>query len=494
LATLRKNVADFSARIEPGDLVVVYYAGHAIQVNGRNYLLPGDYTSGSNPSKDAYAAEELLRIIAAREPRLKLFILDACRDNPLNREGVGLAAMEAASLGPGTRIEFAASAGEAASDDGTFATALIEELQKPGLPVDEVFMNVRQRVMADTGRSQTPVSYTQMTFNFYFVPPEMRADQALAILTRAAESLPRGDIGQTRAIQSLIQAERSMAGMQLQGLSFTNARFSRGNFRQAELGGSDLTGAVLSHADLAQARLGFATLDAARLDGATLVRARLGFATAGCSTSDGKRICADFSGADARDSIWVGVNAQGATFLNTVLKGARFMFADLRGARFDGADLSDAYFVASDLRGASFTGATLDRTDLTGALLDERAFTAPQTQGTCELRVSPFGFAESISVLVIEEIPSSRFDGGIEHSRMMEEHYPISFFGKGLPPCGPRKTSDEEWYPIWEANGEQYVRTDISLRFTHKFLEQAGRRADVRQRIEQQFKSLGSGH
>lgn len=492
LQQLRESVRKFAEAIEPGDLVLVYYAGHAIQVKGRNYLLPGDYGSRPDPAAAAYPADELMKTIAAKEPKMKLLILDACRNNRLNREGTGLAAMEPSKLGPGTRIEFSANAGETASDEGTFATALIEELQKPGLSIDEVFMNVRQRVMSASGETQMPVSYNQMTFNFYFVPPDMDADKALTILARATESLPRGDIGQTRAVQSLIQHNRSLAGTDLQGLSFADAHFTRGDFARADLTGSELTRAALNHANLTRARLSFATLDAARLQDANLEGARLSFATAECVSVKEKRVCTDFSGANARDSVWLGVKAPGAQFSRAILTGARFMFADLRGARFDGANLSNAFFVGSDLRGATFAGATLDKTDLTGAILDDNPFPPALKKGTCEVALSPFGFSSTLSVVIVEDIPNSRFDGGYEHARFIDERYPFTFFGKGLPPCGKRELLADDWYPIWNANGQELVRTDVGMRFPHKFLQQAGRRAAVRQRIEQQLASFSA--
>jgi uncharacterized protein YjbI with pentapeptide repeats len=491
LAILRKNIDEFAAKIEPGDIVVAYYAGHAISVKGRNYLLPADYSSPADPATGAYPAHELVKTIEAKAPKVNLIVLDACRNNPTNRDGAGLASMEASTLQAGTRIDFAANIGEAAQDEGVFVEALIEELQRPGLGVDEVFINVRQAVMKKSKNQQNPTSFSRMTVNFYFVPPDLEADRALSVLARAADSLPRGDIGQTRAVQALLQHGRSLAGTNLQGLTFVTAQFGRGDFSRADLTGSELIRANLSGANLSRVRLAFATLTAARLNGANLERTRMSFATAECATIDGKEVCTDFAGVQASDSVWLGVKAQKAQFSKATLTGARFMFTDLRGASFDGADLSNAFFVGTDLRGATFKGATLNNTDLTGATLDETTVLSPaQRKGACEIKLSPFGLPVNMSVVVIEDIPNSRFDGGYEHARMLDERYGFMFFAKGLTPCEKRNLSADDWYPIWQARGEEHVRTDVGVGFSHKFLEQAGRRAAVRQRIEQHFKSM----
>jgi len=143
---LRKTLRDFAAKIRDADIAVVYYAGHGIELDGTNYLIPVDATLET----DGDVLDETIpldRVLFAVEPakQLRLIILDACRDNPFAKTmkrtiasraiGRGLAKIEPAS--PNTMIAFAAKAGSTASDgdskNSPFAAALVEHLPKPGL-------------------------------------------------------------------------------------------------------------------------------------------------------------------------------------------------------------------------------------------------------------------------------------------------------------------------------------------------------------------------
>src|SRR3954464_15222998 len=143
---LRKALRDFGNMSRDADVAAVYYAGHGIELDGTNYLIPIDATLET----DTDVLDETLpldRVLVAIEPakQLRLVILDACRDNPFAKNmkrtlasraiGRGLAKVEPSS--PNTMIAFAAKAGSTASDgdskNSPFATALIEHLATPGL-------------------------------------------------------------------------------------------------------------------------------------------------------------------------------------------------------------------------------------------------------------------------------------------------------------------------------------------------------------------------
>src|SRR5205814_10516099 len=146
ISELRKTLRDFGNRSRDADVAVVYYAGHGIELDGNNYLIPIDATLET----DADVLDETLpldRVLFAVEParQLRLVILDACRDNPFAKTmkrtvasraiGRGLAKVEPSS--PNTVIAFAAKAGSTASDgdskNSPFAAALVENLPRPGL-------------------------------------------------------------------------------------------------------------------------------------------------------------------------------------------------------------------------------------------------------------------------------------------------------------------------------------------------------------------------
>src|SRR5437764_3114925 len=168
----RRALRDFSDAARDADIAVVYYAGHGMEVDGTNYLIPVDATLET----DTDVLDETLsldRVLVAVEPakQLRLVILDACRDNPFAKSmkrtiasraiGRGLAKVEPSS--PNTMIAFAAKAGSTASDgdsrNSPFASALVEHLPKPGLDLRKAFGFVRDDVLKSTGNKQEPYVY-----------------------------------------------------------------------------------------------------------------------------------------------------------------------------------------------------------------------------------------------------------------------------------------------------------------------------------------------
>ena len=171
-AETRRALRDFADRARDADIAVVYYAGHGIEVDGGNYLIPVD----ARLERDTDIYDEGLsldRILIAIEPakKLRLVILDACRDNPFARTmkrtvasraiGQGLAKVEPTS--PNVLIAYSAKAGSTAADgDGKnspFTTALSHHLTKPGLDVRRAFGFVRDEVLKTTNNRQEPFVY-----------------------------------------------------------------------------------------------------------------------------------------------------------------------------------------------------------------------------------------------------------------------------------------------------------------------------------------------
>jgi uncharacterized caspase-like protein len=168
----RRTLREFGDKARDADIAVIYYAGHGLEVDGINYLIPVD--AMLERDSDVYdEAIPLDRVLVAVEPahQLRLVILDACRDNPFAKKmkrtiaqraiGQGLAKVEPDRTN--TLIAFAARAGSTASDgDGKnspFASALAERLATPGLDLRKAFGYVRDDVLKATNNRQEPFIY-----------------------------------------------------------------------------------------------------------------------------------------------------------------------------------------------------------------------------------------------------------------------------------------------------------------------------------------------
>lgn len=168
----RRVLRDFADATRSADIAVVYYAGHGIEVEGSNYLIPVD----AKLERDTDVYDEALsldRVLVAVEPakQLRLVILDACRDNPFGKtmkrtiasRGIGRGLAQVEPTSPNTLIAYSAKAGFTAQDgDGAnspFTVALSKHLTTPGLDVRRAFGFVRDDVLKSTGNKQEPFVY-----------------------------------------------------------------------------------------------------------------------------------------------------------------------------------------------------------------------------------------------------------------------------------------------------------------------------------------------
>ncbi|GAB1717238.1 MAG: hypothetical protein NTAFB05_22800 [Nitrobacter sp.] len=170
-AEMRRALRDFGDKARNADMAVIYYAGHGIEVEGTNYLIPID--AALQRDTDVYdEAISLDRVLVAVESakQLRLVILDACRDNPFDKTmkrvsmrsiGRGLAKVEPTS--PNTLIAYAAKAGSTAADGDSkhspFTAALVRHIATPGLDVRKAFGFVRDDVLKVTNNRQEPYVY-----------------------------------------------------------------------------------------------------------------------------------------------------------------------------------------------------------------------------------------------------------------------------------------------------------------------------------------------
>lgn len=185
---MKRTLRDFGNKVRDADVAVIYYAGHGIELEGSNYLIPVD----AKLEIDTDVLDEafpLDRFVVAADPakQLRLIILDACRDNPFNKTmkrtigsravGRGLAKVEPTN--PNTLIAFAAKAGSTASDgegkNSPFAAALVNHMTKPGLDLRKAFGYVRDDVLKATSNKQEPFVYGSLGGNDVSLVPAVVA-------------------------------------------------------------------------------------------------------------------------------------------------------------------------------------------------------------------------------------------------------------------------------------------------------------------------------
>ena len=164
-------IARFAGHVNGDDVAFFYYAGHGIEADRENYLIPTDYTGRSEEAArlQGISASDVQEALASA--RVAMLVLDACRDNPYRgtRGGGGLAPMEAR----GTLIAYAAGAGEQALDEsdvenGLFTAKFLDALEQPGLTATELFQRVRREVHAASDEQQWPAVYDDLLADFVF--------------------------------------------------------------------------------------------------------------------------------------------------------------------------------------------------------------------------------------------------------------------------------------------------------------------------------------
>jgi len=204
LSGLRSALDVFVDKVRQGGTgasALIYYAGHAVQLDGANYILPTDVrpeTSANIPGQ-SLSLTEILRKLDAVGARSKIAILDACRNNPfaareLSR-GLALQMVDGANEGirseaglarvdsnSGTFVAFATSPGSTAADgagpNSPFTTAFLREAREPGLPVEQVFRRIRLAVYDATSGSQIPWDTSSLISDFSFFPRQPGAAPA----------------------------------------------------------------------------------------------------------------------------------------------------------------------------------------------------------------------------------------------------------------------------------------------------------------------------
>ncbi|MBK8158572.1 MAG: caspase family protein [Rhodospirillaceae bacterium] len=197
---MKRAIRDFGAALAkagPTATGLFYFAGHGLQVEGVNYLVPvsAEIEKEADVDLESVAADTVLAQMEFSGAATSIVILDACRNNPLARSfrsaTRGLARMDAPN---GSFVAYSTAPGDVAADgDGKnspFALALAAEMTKPGQAIEETFRNVRGQVMNATGKQQVPWDSSSMITPFYFAGHQTSSSETKVTAVAPAETPP----------------------------------------------------------------------------------------------------------------------------------------------------------------------------------------------------------------------------------------------------------------------------------------------------------------
>jgi Caspase domain len=210
---------------------LLYFAGHGVEAEGANYLVPvdADIRREDDTPRAALKVSAIAADLMAAGNQLNILILDACRNNPFkgrSRAGSGGRGLSYMSPVSGTFIASSTASGDEADDgmpgqNSPYAKALADALIRPGLTLDDVFKVVQRRIRDFAPRPQIPWVATSLESNFYFKPPapeksasaqllEMAlTEQSAALLNRVRERFPGTPEAQSAAsaVAALVQRD-----------------------------------------------------------------------------------------------------------------------------------------------------------------------------------------------------------------------------------------------------------------------------------------------
>ncbi|MGI9402132.1 MAG: caspase family protein [Rhizobiaceae bacterium] len=190
-AEMNRVFEDFARKIREGDTAMLFYAGHGVEINGENYLLPvdmpdADSGTAGNIESQAMALDSVLARLRSRAAQLNLVVLDACRNNPFSGTGPatrslgGRAGLARISAPQGTFVMYSADVGEAALDrlseedknpNSVFTRTLIPLMKTPGMDLVDTAREVRRKVRKlarSISHNQTPAYYDAVLGDFFF--------------------------------------------------------------------------------------------------------------------------------------------------------------------------------------------------------------------------------------------------------------------------------------------------------------------------------------
>jgi uncharacterized caspase-like protein len=178
---MRQAMSDFAAKVAasgPDTVALVFYAGHGLQIDGENFLIPVDL----DPKREAdvplqaVRLNDLLNTLGALHSRIRILMLDACRNNPFpalnGSTGHGLAIVDTEAGASGSFISYSTSPGSEAEDgsgeDSPYTSAVLLIAKQPNLPIEQAFKQIRVAVNQATEGRQIPWESSSLTSDFKF--------------------------------------------------------------------------------------------------------------------------------------------------------------------------------------------------------------------------------------------------------------------------------------------------------------------------------------
>ena len=237
LAEMKKAIRSFGGRIQNGGVGLFYYAGHGLQVGGKNYLIPTNAEIYSEEEVE-YESIDVGFVLAQMESagnRMNIIILDACRNNPFARSwrstNQGLAVIDAPT---GTLIAYATAPGKVASDgtgdNGLYTEELLNQIRVEGLKIEDVFKKVRAAVLERSDGQQTPWESSSLIGDFYFVEPGPAMETEMLVIEDEAvaeEAVPDAAPAKKDAGEDLRYEQQKMKGAG--AAAVTNAKWKASN-------------------------------------------------------------------------------------------------------------------------------------------------------------------------------------------------------------------------------------------------------------------------
>jgi hypothetical protein len=172
---MSRAISEFGKKVTLGSVSLFYFAGHGMQVRGKNFLIPVDAEIESEGAVRGEAVDVEHVLDQLGPAQLSMIILDACRDNPFEtrfrRVGGGLAQIDAPT---GSLLAYATAPGKVAADgagsNGLYTAALLKAIDMPGLKIEDIFKQVRNEVLKASENRQIPWESSSLTAEFYFRP------------------------------------------------------------------------------------------------------------------------------------------------------------------------------------------------------------------------------------------------------------------------------------------------------------------------------------
>lgn len=218
LQEMEEAIEGFGNSLKRGGVGLFYFAGHGVQVNGVNYLLPigAKINKESDVKYQAVDANRILDEMASANNGLNIVLLDACRDNPFAKSfrsaSRGLAIVSSAPTG--TFISYSTGPGQVARDgegrNSPYTGALLHYMREPGIPISDMFMKVRQKLRRETG--QVPWELSSLEGKFFFVSGKSGLSDGTTVLERktAADDELKAERVKLEAERTKLQKEKEL--------------------------------------------------------------------------------------------------------------------------------------------------------------------------------------------------------------------------------------------------------------------------------------------